>query len=225
MRTPAARRDQAGLTAIELVVAAAIGSIVLAGVATVMVATSRLSNNTLTRTANSRAVRSAAEVVTTSLRVGTRPTGEIAAVVDARPNEVTFYALLNRSGVAATADVAPTRVRYWWDSTTKCLTQTRVVGVAISPTPATGPQWSWTAAAQNRCVAKTTAAPVFTYYASSAISVNGVPIADLGATAAGLPAATLPSVKSVQAQLTVQDPANPTVNGSSILDRVTLNNV
>ncbi len=225
MRIPSARREEAGLTAIELVVSAAISSIILAGVATVMVATSTLTSNSLTRTANSRAVRAAAETVTTSLRVGTVPTGEPAGVVDARPDEITFYALLNRSGAVANADVAPTRVRYWWDSTTTCLTQTRVVGVAITPVPATGPQWSWTAPAENRCVAKTTTAPEFTYYASSAIAVNGVPVTDLGATAAGLPAATLPVVKSVQVELTIQDPAAPSVTGSSILDRVTLNNV
>jgi Tfp pilus assembly protein PilW len=224
VRTRAPRHDDAGLTAVELIVSAMISSIILAGVATVMIATSTLSNATITRTGNSRAVRSAAEVITASLRVGVRPVGEAAAVADARPTEITFYALLNRTGATAVTDVAPTRVRYWWDSTTTCLTQTRVTGVAITPTPAVGPQWSWTGTPSNRCVAKTTTAPTFTYFASSAITTGGVTVADLGATSAGLPAATLPTVRSVQVQLTVKDPANPTVSGSSILDRVTLNN-
>ncbi len=218
------RRRDGGFTAIEMLVAAMIGSVVLAGVATVMVSTASTARQTAVHTGNSRSVRGAAEVVTTALRVGIRPNGEPSAVVVAKPDEITFYTLINRTGAAATASLPPTLTRYWWDSATSCLNQSRVAGVdVVNPGP-TGPFYTWTAAPEVRCVMKTTAKPDFRYFTTAAISVGASVIPDMGAPASGLSAAQLPQVRSVQVQLTARDPADPGVAPSVVLDRVTLSN-
>jgi type II secretory pathway pseudopilin PulG len=208
-----------GLTVVELLVTAMIGSVVLAGVATVMVSIASNSRETSVHTANSRAVRGAAEVVAAALRVGIRPSGEASAVV-----EVSLYTLINRTGASATTTLPPTLTRYWWDATTFCLNQSRVTGVALTNPPASGPFYSWTGTADVRCVMKTATAPTFKYYTTSAISAGGTVLPDMGAPAAGLTATERAQVRSVQVLLTARDPVNASVAPSVVLDRVTLSN-
>ncbi len=212
------------MTVVELVVAASISVMVLAAVAVVVIVTASTTRESTVRAGNTREVRGAAEIITTALRVGVRPAGEPAAVLTAKPDEIAFYALLNRTGAAATAALAPTRVRYFWDPTTKCLTQSRIVGAAVTSPPAGGPFWTWTAAPEVRCVMKTTTAPQFSYYNTAQISVGATPVPSLTAGSSGLAGATLPQVNSVQMLITAQNPTNPDVPGSTVLDRVTLSN-
>lgn len=220
----ARKTRDAGLTVVELLVTALIGSVVLAGVATVMVSVASNSRQTTAHTANSRAVRGAAEVIAAALRVGVRPSGETAAVVVAKPDEVSFYTLINRTGASATTALPPTLTRYWWDAATSCLNQSRVVGVALSSPAPSGPFFSWTGTADVRCVMKTTTAPAFKYYTTAAISSGSTVLPDMGAPAAGLGATERAQVRSVQVLLTARDPADTSVAASVVLDRVTLSN-
>lgn len=218
------RRSDRGFTAIELVVTAVIGSIVLAGVATVMISTASTARQTSMHTQNSRAVRGAAEAITTALRVGVRPNGEPSAVVVAKPDEVSFYALINRTGAAAGTDLPPTLTRYWWEASTSCLNQSRVAGVAVANPPPSGPFYTWTTTPVVRCVMKTTAPPQFRYFNTPAITVGATVVPDLGAPPSGLTATQRAQVRSVEVQLTANDPATPGIAPARVLDRVTLNN-
>jgi type II secretory pathway pseudopilin PulG len=214
----------AGLTVVEMLVTAMIGSVVLAGVATVMVSIASTSRQTAIHTSNSRAVRGAAEVVAAALRVGIRPSGEASAVVVAKPDDVSFYTLINRTGASATTALPPTLTRYWWDATTSCLNQSRVTGVALSNPAASGPFYSWTGTPDVRCVMKTSSAPSFTYFTTAALTSGSTVLADMGAPATGLTASERTQVRSVQVLLTARDPDNASVAPAVVLDRVTLSN-
>lgn len=217
------RRDE-GLTALELLLAGAMTMVVVAAMTTVLIATTRVTREATVRSENSRELRGVAEVVTASLRVAVRPAGTSAALVTAKPDEVSFYALLNRTGSTATAPVAPTLVRYWWDATSSCLMQSRVVGTALSTPLPSGLAWSWSGTPVQRCAMTTTTPPAFRYFATPELTAGGSPVPDLGSPAGGLDAATRESVRSVEVRLVAQTPDDTSVTGSTVLDRVTLHN-
>ena len=149
------------------------------------------------RTSASADTRIAMEQLTRELRVATQPNGTAAALVSGTPSALSFYALLDRSGssVAANGDVSPSRIDYAFNGS--CVTGT------TTPMLANG-TGGWTpdaAHAVTRCLLRTTVGPVFAYYATGAISVNGVDSTAMSA-GSGLAASDLPLVQSVEVTLT-----------------------
>jgi hypothetical protein len=211
------------MSVVELAVTAAVGSVVLTGVATVAVGALRASRTIAVRSATSADARIAGEAATRSLRVAVRPKGQQAAIVSGGATAVTFYALLNRSGVNQTSDAVPSYVELGWDGT--CVTRRITAGAVVASPPSGGPYYTWTPSGAAVCLARTTTAPAYTYYPTAAISSAGVDTAPLVLGGGGLAAGDLRAVQSVEVRLTVVDPRNPTVPGAPMLARVTLTNV
>ena len=146
-----------------------------------------------------------------------------AALASAGDSTVSFYALLNRSGAAQTTDTVPSYVELGWDGT--CLTRRITPGVAVASPPVSGPDYTWTPSGTAVCVARSTTAPVYSYYATAAISVNGTDTTPLALSGGALPSTDLRSVQAVEVRFTVTDPSRPTVPGTPVVSRVTLTNV
>ncbi len=217
------RRRDAGVSVVELAVTAAVGSVVLAGVASVAIGALDASTTIGVRAGTSGDARIAGEVITRSLRVAARPKGEQAALVAATPTTVTFYALLNRSGGAQSTDTVPSYVELGWDGT--CVTRRVTAGVVVASPPVGGPYYTWTPSGASTCVVRTTTAPAYAYYATAVLSTGGVDTVPLSLAAGSLTAGERRSVQSVEARLTVVDPRNPGVPGAPVVSRVTLTNV
>jgi len=217
------RRGDAGMTLVEVLVAAAVGSVVVAAVSTVAIGALSASKAVMTRTGTSADSRTLGEALTRSLRVAARPKGQTAAIVAATPTSVTFYALLNRSGTAQSTDTVPSYVELGWDGT--CVTRRITPGVVVTNPAATGPFYTWTPSGTAVCLARTTTAPAYSYYATAVLGVNGTDSPPIGFTSGALTTADLPTVRSVQVRLTVTDPKNPGITGAPLLSRVTLTNV
>ncbi len=225
MRAPVkTRRRDDGLTSVELLLASAMAITLLTAVATVIIGVTQATRDATVRAGNSRQVRGATEVITASLRVGVRPDGIPAAVVTAKPSEISFYSLMNRTGASPSPTQAPTLVRYWWDSTTKCLMQSRVVGTPLTTPLPSGVRWDWSGTPVQRCAMTTTTPPAFRYFDRPQLTEGGSTVADLGSSSLGLNQATRATIRSVEVSLVAQDPNDTSVNGSTVLDRVTLNN-
>jgi hypothetical protein len=148
--------------------------------------------------------RLAAEAITRTLRVAWRPADEPAAVVAAGRSGVRFWALLNRTGAATLVEPPPTLVEYSYDGTCITESQTREGRTA------------------RTCLLRTSVAPVFTYYASSASAADGTPLAPLVSTPE-VAGADLAAVRSVQVELTVRAPG--ATAPLPVLTRVTLQNL
>ena len=215
----ATRRRDAGLSVVEVVVAAALGGLVIAATLAVFSGALRSVRAVSVRTSASADTRIAMEQVTRELRVATRPDGALAALVSATPTTLSFYSLIDRSGTAAgaNADVSPSRIDYAYNGS--CVTGTT--------TPMLAGNGSWTldsVHAVTRCLLRTTTAPVFTYYASGAISVNGVDTPALAAVS-GLAASDLPLVQSIEVTLTSSSATTTDIPVAQLRSRVTLTNV
>jgi Tfp pilus assembly protein PilW len=209
------------LTLVELLVAMAVGTVLLAGVGTVFVATLTGVRTTNVKTSTGADVRLAIEAMTRTLKVADVPYGEDAAFVSASTSAMSFYALLNRSGAASTAEPIPTLIQYSWSASTKCLTEKQTAGTAIAAPATGGPYYDWTTApTQTKCLLRTTTAPTFTYFNSSLITA-----AALSGASSGLNAADLVAVRSVELLLVATDPSNPQITGVPANTRVTLENV
>ena len=217
------RRDDRGVSVAELAVTAAVGSIVLAGVATVAVGALKASRTISVRAATSADTRLVGEVVTRSLRTAVRPKGQGAAIVTGTTTSVTFYALLNRSGTPQATDAVPSLVELGWDGT--CITRRITAGVAVTAPPATGPFWTWTPAGTAVCLARTATAPAYSYFATAVLASGGVDTAPITLAGSSLAAGDLRSVQSVEVRVTVTDRRHPEVPGAPLLSRVTLANV
>jgi len=197
------RRDERGVTVVELTVAAAIGSLLLAVSAAAFVGALRTVRSVDVSSSSVADARLAMEAMTRTLRVAYKPRGAPGAVLTAQPHGVRFWALLNRSGAASTEEPAATLVEYSYDGTCLTETQTRAGGVV------------------NTCLVRTALAPTFTYFASGAGAV--------GSSGAVLPAAPavaatdLTAIRSIQVALTVRPPGEP--GGVPVVNRVTLVNL
>jgi Tfp pilus assembly protein PilW len=204
------------MTLVELMVAIFVTSILLAGVATVFTTTLRAARTVNIKASSTADARIAMEAMSRTLRVAYLPAGETAAIVSATANALSFYALINRTGVA-TAQPLPTLIEYSWDGT--CLNEAQTPGRTLSVPSADGSTMAWDTGRATKCLARTSIAPVFAYYLSgSDPSAMTIPTGGLSAT-------DLPTVESVQASVTIKDPANPSIGGIPMTDRVTLVNV
>jgi hypothetical protein len=163
------------------------------------------------------------EAMTRSLRVATRPDGLPSAFATADAHAVAFYALLNRTGTDATADLAPTLVEYSYDGT--CLREAQTPGTLLSSPPDGGPYYSWSTGRTEKCLLRTTTAPTFAYYTTPVLATGGVDVTPVTVPVGGLSPAVSATVVSVQITLVVKDADNPDLPGVTNLSRVTLTNV
>ncbi|WP_088320522.1 type II secretion system protein J [Kineosporia sp. R_H_3] len=217
------RRREAGVSVVELAVTAAVGSVVLVGVATVAIGTMNASRSVAVRVGTSADTRVVGEAVSRSLRTAVRPKGQSAAVVQGTATSVTFYALLNRSGAAQSTDTVASLVELGWDGT--CVTRRITPGVAVTSPATTGPFWTWTPSGTPVCLARTTTPPAYRYYATAVLAQGGVDTAPVALVSGALASTDLRGVQSIEVALTVTDPKHPEVPGAPLLTRVTLSNV
>ena len=218
-RSGSGRRRDAGLSVVEVVVAAALSSLVMAATLAVFSGAMRSVRAVSVRTSSSADTRIAMEQVTRELRVATQPTGTTSAVISGTPTALSLYSLIDRTGTVAgaNADVSPSRIDYAYNGS--CLTGTT--------TPMLANNGSWTpdaAHAVTKCLLRTTTAPLFSYFATGAISVNGVDTPALSA-ASGLAAADLPLVQSIEVTLTSSSATTTDIPAAQLRSRVTLTNV
>ena len=210
-RAQARRQDDTGLSLVELLVAMFVASILLAGVATVFTGTLRAVRTVNVKTSTSADGRIAMEAMTRTIRVAFQPSNQTTAIASATANTLTFYSLINRTGVN-TAIPLPSFIEYGWDGT--CITEAQTPGV----TNAAG-VLVWDTGRVSKCLARTSVAPVFNYY------TTGSGTTPLTIPAGGLTAMTRQTVVSIQVALTISDAANPTVTGVPVTDRITMINV
>ncbi len=235
------RRDEQGSTLVELLVVMVLTTVVLAAVGTVFVSTTRSVRDTQVRTSTQADARTATEAISRSLRVAVTPPGPSASspFVAASPTSVTFYASLQRSALTYTttgptaaplvrASLAPpTLLTYALDTTRGCITEARTPATVNTGADAAATPYLWPAASTStKCLARTTAAPSFTYFTSGVIASGAATPAPLTAVdGPPLTAGQAGSVVSVGVDLLVVDPAAPGVPGTRTSDRVTLVNV
>lgn len=202
----------AGLSVVELAVAAFIGSVLFAGVGAVFVGTSRAVRAVNVKTSTSGDVRIGMEAMGRSLRVAYEPAGEPVAITSSTPSALTFYALLNRTGT--TTQPLPTLVEYSWDGT--CLREAQTPARTLAVPEADGSIYAWDTGRVNKCLLRTSTAPAFSYYA------DGSTTTALTSTSTQ---AERQTIHSVAVALTVADAANPTVGGVRAGTRLTLTNL
>jgi hypothetical protein len=214
------RRLDDGLSLVEVVVAAGLSSLVIAGTLSVFTGAMRSVRAVSVRTSASADTRIAMEQVTRELRVATRPDGTAAALVSGTDSSLSFYSLIDRSGTAlgANADVSPTRIDYAFNGS--CVT-----GTATPMLPNAGGGWTLDGPhAVTRCLLRAAVAPRFRYYPTGAISLNGVDTPALSASA-GLATSDLPLVQSIEVTLTSTSAATADIPAAQLRSRVTLTNV
>ena len=199
-----------GVSLVELVVAMAVGSILLTAVATVFIGTLRAVRMTTVKTSTAADTRLGVEAMTRTLRVAVQPAGTAAAIVSASPTSVTFYTLINRTGV--TAQPAPTFVEYGWNGT--CVTEAQTPARTVTNPPAAGPFYAWDTGRTSKCLFRTSVAPQFTYYGDGSTT-----------TALTLGTDPLSAIQSIQVVLSARDSSNSDVAPVTSTVRVTLRNV
>lgn len=215
------RGPDAGMTLVELLVAMFVTSILLAGVATVFSGTMRGVRTVNTKTGTTADARIAMEAISRTLRVAIIPTNESSALVTAGPSTLTFYALINRTG-SATATPLPSLIEYAWNGT--CVTEAQTLGRTLTVPASSGSTLAWDTGRTSKCLARTSIAPVFSYYKADASSgANAFTLIALPPS--GLALAARQTVISVRAAITISDANNPDVSGVPVTDQVTLINV
>jgi hypothetical protein len=203
-----------GITVVELAVASAIGSLLLAVVATLVTGALHSIDVLTVRSGTIGDARIALEAMSRNIRVAVQPPGASAPIVSASATQLSFWALLDRGGSSTGAPPTPTFVTYRYDGhcVTRSLTPVASDTVTVTPPAVTAPAG---------CLLRTTRAPVFSYYAAG----------DSTATASPLPAnpqlsaADLLRVGSVRVVIEVQDPRRPDVAPLPVTVQVALENV
>lgn len=197
-----ARRWRAddGHTLAELSVSIMIIGLVSAIAFTVFMSVQRVNTVVTDRNTTMGEGRFAMEHVSRTLRVATSQDGTLPPIVDARTNQITFYAALENSGRGSVRAV-PTKVIYYFDAAKKCLMED------VTPGVQSGATRSWPVSGRRvRCVADTEVAPTFEYFDSTVIAAGGKPTSTLGTPPWVSPtnATTLKSIRSVLITIPVQ---------------------
>lgn len=218
-----ARREDSGLSLVELTVVMVVSSLLLAALGAVFIGTIGVVRNTGSQTSTSADARIGMEAMTRSLRVAIRPDGLSSALVSAGTDNLSFYALLNRTGTAATSTLAPTFVEYYYDGT--CVREAQTPPRTLASPPSGGPFYAWDTGRTEKCLLRTTVAPQFGYYDTPVLSESGVDVSPVSVPAGGLTTGVAATIVSVQITLVVTDAENLTLPGVTDLSRVTLTNV
>jgi Tfp pilus assembly protein PilW len=211
------------MSLVELSVTMFIAGVVLAAVGAVFVATVDVVRTTGSQTSTSADSRIGMEAMSRSLRVAIRPDGLASAFEKADTDEVSFYAMLNRTGTDATEDLAPTLVEYYFDGT--CVLEAQTPGTALASPADGGPYYSWTTGRIEKCLLRTTEAPTFAFYDTPVIATSGTDVSPLTVPSGGLTSTISATVTSVQITLVAKDADNSDLPGATSLSRVTLTNV
>lgn len=219
---PAGRgRGDTGLGLPELLVTMAVFGVLLLALGSVLVSLLGVSRTATVKTATTADARIAMEAMTRSLRVAILPSGEASAVTVSEPNRVQFFASLDRA--AGQNSERATQVTYAYAA--PCVTETQVLATPNpDPDPATvaARPFVWTGPGTTRCLIRTSAPPVFTYYTDGSITrADGTVVAPVTPTTA----TERDLVVSVQIALEVRDPERGDVNGVLARDRVTMTNL
>jgi prepilin-type N-terminal cleavage/methylation domain-containing protein len=216
-RRPAGGSD-AGMTLVELLVSMIIGSILIAAVGSVFIATLQGTRTVLVKSSTGADVRIATEAMSRTLKAAAVP-GTGSAFASGTATSMSFYAFLNRTGGDSTTQPNPTLVSYSYSSTTNCLTESQTPGVVIAAPVANGPSFTWSAASTaSKCLLRTTTAPTFSYFSSGATTTQL-------SIATGLSAIDVYNVRSVRVQLVAKDPSNGNISGVPSDTRITLENL
>lgn len=194
-------RGEVGVSLVELLVAMAVGSVLLVCLASVFAADLRTTTTVRDKTTATAEVRLAADVMARRLRVATPPSSTAPAFLTMTDSQVSFYASVQDAAVLADPtlranDPPLTLVTYRYEAASACVTETlQRAGGATSTT----------------CLLRGTSPgqPLFTYYASAT-----------GATTTEVPA----DVRSVGVRVlsTVTSAGRPTTTSAS--SRVTCPN-
>jgi Tfp pilus assembly protein PilW len=203
----------------ELVVTMMVAGLVLAGLGTVVISLTQGARTLNTATGSSADVRIALEAVSRMLRVAYRPAGEPSAIVTAKADTVSFYALVDRTNGAAPPP--PVLVTYSWDGT--CLRESKTAGRRLSAVSGTGSLYAWDATPAVSCLLRTTTGPVFSYATNGALTSTGGDPAALSIPVGGLSLTTRQTVQSVGVRVSGPPPARGPVVAAGT--RVTLQNV
>ncbi|MEJ5868713.1 prepilin-type N-terminal cleavage/methylation domain-containing protein [Pseudokineococcus sp. 5B2Z-1] len=124
----ARRRGDAGVTLVELLVAMAVGSLLLVCLASVFAADLRTTTTVRDKTETTAEVRLAADVIARRLRVATPPSSTAPAFVTMTGTEVSFYASIQDPAALGNAslravDPPLTLVTYRYDAGSACVTE------------------------------------------------------------------------------------------------------
>ncbi len=220
-------RSDRGLGLAELVVSMALGSVVLAVVATVFVSTLRTVTAVNSTTSVAADARIGMESLTRGLRTAIEPKGETAALLVAKPDEVQVFASLNRPGTNA-SDPIPMKIAFRWDAATKCVNQVSVLGRRQHRRRLRDASLRVaTSSAQTKCLLRTTVPPSFEYFTTGLVETGSpsAPVAPLSMPSGGLALAERNTVVSIGISLTVDDPSTAADHPLTVTDRVTLPNI
>jgi prepilin-type N-terminal cleavage/methylation domain-containing protein len=224
------RRDHpdAGMSLVELTVAMSIVGVLILAVGAVTISSFKAMRIATVKIAAGADARVAMETMSRTLRVAVVPAGEPSAITVGSYDSISFYALLSRTASVATP--LPTLVEYYRDLPSNCLMEAQTPARMLAAPGPTGSLYAWDTGRVTHCVAHTAqiptaASPWFSYYTSGQLLTGGVATVPLTVPTGGLLLADRQSVRSVEATLTVTDPANPTVTGVSDEVQVTLDNV
>ncbi|GLY30585.1 hypothetical protein [Kineosporia sp. NBRC 101731] len=201
----------AGLTLAELSVTMGIASVLMIAIGVVFISTIRGVTTISVKTSTTADARITMEAMTRSLRVAYKPAGQEAAIVSAASAQITFYALLNRTGSTAYTAPNPTLVRYAYDGT--CINQT------LTPaTVAADGTMTWNTGASTTCLARTSTGPTFSYYVSAVTDTALI-------AGTGLSLTDRQQVRSIGMDISVRSAANQNVTAVPLTDRVSLTNL
>jgi type II secretory pathway component PulJ len=189
---------------VEITLAAVLGALILAASATAFIGAMRAVRSVTITTTSLADTRVAMEAVTRTLRVAYKPSTATSAVLVAQPNHVQFWALLNRTGSPSTVEPPATLVEYWYAG--GCLMEKQTLG----------------ATTRTKCLVSTSVMPTFTYYASGASAVGGVPVTAMPSPVAS---ANLADIRSVGVSLTVLPTGAPAGTALPVDSRVTFENL
>lgn len=204
--------DERGMTLIELVMASALLSLVLAAAGAALASYQRTAASSDIRLENLAEAQAIMDVVSRDIRTATRPAGEANAspFLFADNNEVRFYANLQTT-------TGPKQVRLYVDSGTG-----RVVEESIEPTGSQAP-YQYTSAPVIRVVgrhfANAAGKPLLTYLDEQGNPVRATPLAT------PLTAAERLSIDSVRIELSIRKSTNLSVRATTVRTTVRLPNV
>jgi prepilin-type N-terminal cleavage/methylation domain-containing protein len=197
--------DERGLTLIELMMASALLSLVLAAAGAALASYQRTAASSDIRLENLTEAQAIMDVVSRDIRTATRPTAGASPFITAANNEVRFYANLNTT-------TGPKQVRLYVDSATS-----RVIEEAIEP--AGTPPYTYTSAPKVRVVgrhfANPASQPLLTYLDDQGNVLGPTPL-------------TSPQrlqVHAVRIELSIRKSTNLSVRATTVRTTVRLPNV
>ncbi len=208
------RRSDAGLSLVELLVAGLVASIVLGALGTVFAGSLTASSRATVNVSATAEARRALDTVTRRLRVAVRPAAGAAIFSEATASSMTFTASISLAG--ATADPAPSTVRYVVDTGRRCLLETITPSVGAVRTTCLGfgdltPTFRYFQVAKRPTLDRPTPSPVPT--AALALGTTGLSPTDAGV------------VGAVEVSLSARDLTAPsTVKPVVVSTRVLLDN-